>query len=218
MSAGAKRALNEEGYLALERNAAIKSEFSNGEMVAMASAKSPHNKIAFNLSVAIGRRLGNSCSGYTKDMKVRTENGAVYYPEIVFTCGTERCRDSSNDVLLNPVVIIEVLSRSASSKDRGEKRLIIKPSPRSGRICSFPRKKSLSRFTCAKASYGPYRSEGPSYVCSARRNLLPGFLKDYCAAASTSRGSGFPRFAYLTLPSGPIRYTVRFGTNHASEW
>ena len=117
-----KRALTEEGYLALEREAPTKSEFSHGEMVAMAGAKGPHNKIAYNFSVAMGRRLSKSCSGYTSDMKVRTANGAIYYPDVVYTCGEESYRDSSDDVLLDPIVIVEVLSRSTAAKDRGEKR------------------------------------------------------------------------------------------------
>ncbi len=121
MSAEAKRGLTEEGYLALERQSATKNEFNRGEMVAMAGAKGPHNKIAFNISVALGRRLGESCSGYTSDMKVRTLNGALYYPDVVVSCGEERYFDSSDDVLMNPILIVEVLSRSTMAKDRGEK-------------------------------------------------------------------------------------------------
>ena len=121
MSAEAKRGLTEEGYLTLEREAATKSEFSRGEMQAMAGAKGPHNKIAFNISVALGRRLGESCSGYTSDMKVRTVDGALYYPDVVVSCGQECYFDSSDDVLLNPILIVEVLSRSTVAKDRGEK-------------------------------------------------------------------------------------------------
>ena len=116
-----KRALNEEGYLAIERGAPTKSEFSHGEMVAMAGAKGPHNKIAFNFSAALGSRMGESCSGYTSDMKVRTGDGAIYYPDVVVGCGEERYLDSVEDVLLNPIVIVEVLSRSTGAKDRGEK-------------------------------------------------------------------------------------------------
>ena len=122
MPAEPQPALTEEGYLAIERKAATKSEFSRGKMVAMAGAKGPHNKIAYNFSVAVGRRLSESCSGYTSDMKVRTNNGAIYYPDVVYTCGEESYRDSSDDVLLDPVVVVEVLSRSTSAKDRGEKR------------------------------------------------------------------------------------------------
>ncbi len=114
MSAEPKRALNEEGYLALEREAETKSEFCNGEMLAMAGVRIPHNKVAFNLSVAIGRRLGDSCSGYT-------ENGAIYYPDVVFTCGQAQCLDSLDDVLLNPILIIEVISPSTTKRDRGVK-------------------------------------------------------------------------------------------------
>ena len=116
-----QRALNEEGYLALERAAESKSEFYDGRMVAMAGAKGPHNIVAFNASGSIWSRLTGSCSGYTSDMKVRVPAGFNFYPDVTISCGAPRYHDSGNDILLNPVLIVEVLSPSTEAFDRGRK-------------------------------------------------------------------------------------------------
>ena len=121
MSAQPKRALNEDGYLALERAADSKSEFFDGEMVAMTGARARHNEIAFNISVALGSRLPGSCRGYTSDMKVRVPAGANFYPDITVTCGEALYLDDGQDVLLNPMFIVEVLSPSTEALDRGRK-------------------------------------------------------------------------------------------------
>ena len=116
-----QRALNEEGYLALERAAEFKSEFYDGRMVAMAGAREPHNLVAFNASVAIGRRLTGSCRGYTSDMKVRVPAGFNFYPDVSVACAEPQFHDSGNDILLNPILIVEVLSPSTEAVDRGRK-------------------------------------------------------------------------------------------------
>lgn len=121
MSAHAKQALNEEGYLALEREAETKSEFFDGAMVAMAGAKAAHNSIAFNVSGAIWDRLADSCRGFSSDMKVRVPEGREFYPDLVVVCGEAKYLDEREDVLLNPVLIVEVLSTSTEAFDRGRK-------------------------------------------------------------------------------------------------
>ena len=79
-----KRALSEEGYLTLERAAESKSEFLDGEMVAMAGAKAPHNALAFNFTGSLFARLPESCRGYNSDMKVRAGEGHFnFYPDVV---------------------------------------------------------------------------------------------------------------------------------------
>ncbi len=114
-----------ENYLAFEREAPEKHEFVNGEIMAMAGASEMHNVIASNLFLEIGIKLKNTkCRAFASDMRVKSANAKksyYYYPDIVVTCGERKFEDGKKDVLLNPTVIIEVLSKSTKLKDRNEK-------------------------------------------------------------------------------------------------
>lgn len=125
MSAQPAQVLSEAEYLQRERVAAFKSEYLNGEVYAMAGASRAHNQIASNWVVALGTQLREKpCGVYASDMKVRThtEKTSKYsYPDIVVTCGEEQFEDGAADVLLSPLVIIEILSASTEAYDRGLK-------------------------------------------------------------------------------------------------
>ncbi|TXH75429.1 MAG: Uma2 family endonuclease [Thiothrix sp.] len=125
MSAQSKSQLSEATYLAQESSASEKSEFLDGEVFAMAGASRAHNQITSNLVVAIGSQLlDKPCSVYASDMKVHTlsENLSKYsYPDLVATCADEHFEDEHATVLLNPLLIIEVLSDSTEAYDRGLK-------------------------------------------------------------------------------------------------
>ena len=112
-----------EQYLALERKAECKSEYINGRIFAMAGASRQHNQITFNISVELGTQLkGRPCVAYSSDMRVKvTETGLYAYPDIVVTCNEPQFEDSFLDTLLNPTIIIEVLSESTEAYDRGGK-------------------------------------------------------------------------------------------------
>jgi Uma2 family endonuclease len=112
-----------EKYLALERKAECKSEYINGRIFAMAGASRQHNQITFNISVELGTQLkGRPCVAYSSDMRVKvTETGLYAYPDIVVTCNEPQFEDSFLDTLLNPTIIIEVLSESTEAYDRGGK-------------------------------------------------------------------------------------------------
>ena len=114
-----------ENYLTQEREAEFKSEYLNGDVYAMAGASRNHNQITSNLVVSLGGQLATEpCGVYVSDMKVRTrtlETNKYSYPDVVVTCGEELFEDSQGDVLLNPQVIIEVLSNSTEAYDRGLK-------------------------------------------------------------------------------------------------
>lgn len=115
--------LTPEQYLAIERKAEYRSEYVDGEMVAMTGASRRHNLIAFNLAREIGQQLkGRPCEGYTSDMRVRIPSSRLCtYPDVVVVCGEPRFEDEHVDTLLNPTVIIEVLSQSTELYDRGRK-------------------------------------------------------------------------------------------------
>ena len=114
-----------ENYLTQEREAEFKSEYLNGDVYAMAGASRNHNQITSNLVVSLGGQLATEpCGVYVSDMKVRTrtlETNKYSYPDVVVTCGEELFEDSQGDVLLNPQIIIEVLSNSTEAYDRGLK-------------------------------------------------------------------------------------------------
>ena len=115
--------LTPEEYLAIERKAIYKSEYIDGEMVAMTGASRQHNLIAFNITREISQQLrGRPCEGYVSDMRVRVPSTRLYtYPDVVVVCGAPQFEDDYVDTLLNPTLIIEVLSESTELYDRGKK-------------------------------------------------------------------------------------------------
>jgi len=112
-----------EEYLALERTSEIRHEFLDGTVYAMAGESPTHSAICFNLAGALHPQLrGTNCRGFSPNMKVRAgESGLYAYPDLAVACGETFFHDRHGDVLLNPVVVFEVLSRSTQTYDRGEK-------------------------------------------------------------------------------------------------
>jgi len=123
VSSDPKMLLTEEEYLAVERRAEFRSEFHGGEMFAMAGASRRHNRIVTNLVTALDNQLRQRpCNVYSNDMRVKVPNTGLFtYPDLVVTCGEEMFADDGQDTLLNPLVIIEVLSDSTEAYDRGKK-------------------------------------------------------------------------------------------------
>ncbi len=119
----AQPTLTSEQYLAAERKAAYKSEFVNGHVYAMAGASRAHNQITFNIARELGAQLrGRPCTAYVSDLRVKvTATGLYTYPDVVALCGEGLFEDSALDTLLNPQLIVEVLSESTEAYDRGEK-------------------------------------------------------------------------------------------------
>jgi Uma2 family endonuclease len=112
-----------EEYLAMEREAEFKSEYLDGEIIAMSGASERHNLIVANLIIELGTQLkGRACKLYTSDMRVDVrERGLYAYPDVIVVCGDARFRSGKMDNLLNPTLIIEVLSKSTEYYDRGQK-------------------------------------------------------------------------------------------------
>ena len=122
-SAAVKTRLTPEQYLASERKSSVKSEYDNGFIYAMAGASRPHNLIASNLNREIGSQLKDRpCEVYISDMRVCVSQTGLYtYPDVVAVCGEPHFQDGELDTLLNPTVIVEVLSDSTEADDRGSK-------------------------------------------------------------------------------------------------
>src|SRR2546421_8188422 len=115
--------ISEAEYLRLEREAQIRSEYFDGEMFAMAGGTRAHSLIATNLLRELSERLkATDCVAYNSDLRVKVEATSLFtYPDVSVVCGTQRFLDDEEDVLLNPVVIVEVLSDSTEGYDRGKK-------------------------------------------------------------------------------------------------
>ncbi len=115
-------------YLALERAAEDRHEYVDGHIYAMAGENPDHGRVSVNLVRLISTNLlGKSCELFTKDMKVRSgplpknplyPKGLLSYPDLVIICGKMQFLDEYQDVLINPTVIIEVLSDTTESFDR----------------------------------------------------------------------------------------------------
>jgi len=110
-------------YLEIERKAEIKSEYIAGRMYAMAGVSRAHSLIAGNLFSELHAQVrGRNCEVHSADMRVKISPTSIYtYPDIAAVCGEARFEDTHIDTLLNPMVIVEVLSPSTEAYDRGEK-------------------------------------------------------------------------------------------------
>lgn len=110
-------------YLVCERAAETKSEYSRGEIRPMPGASRKHNLVTGNIYASLHTQLRKSrCEIYPSDMRVKVEaTGLITYPDISVICGEPRFDDGYKDTLLNPTVLIEVLSPSTSAYDRGDK-------------------------------------------------------------------------------------------------
>jgi len=121
MSTGALQRVTWEEYLAREREAETKSEFYDGEVFAMAGGTRRHSVIATNVSAELRDALRDRpCETYNSDMRVRCPNGLGTYPDVSVAC-EPMFEDTREDTLLNPSVIVEVLSPSTEAWDRGAK-------------------------------------------------------------------------------------------------
>ncbi len=122
-SAAVKTRYTPQEYLAFERKSPIKHEFCNGEMFAMAGASRKHSLITGNLFRVVSTQLlDRPCEVHMSDIRVLVSATGLYtYPDIVAVCDEPQFEDSEVDTLLNPNLIVEVLSPSTETYDRGKK-------------------------------------------------------------------------------------------------
>ncbi|QTA86234.1 Uma2 family endonuclease [Desulfonema magnum] len=118
-----KELISPEEYFAVEEAAQYKSEYYHGEIFAMTGASFNHNLIAMNLATRLHSALrDSSCFVFASDMKIQADEARHYvYPDVSVVCGDIEFLGNRDDIITNPVVIIEVLSESTQSYDRGDK-------------------------------------------------------------------------------------------------
>ena len=112
-----------EEYLELEEKSLEKNEYYQGEIFAMAGASFAHNQIVGNVMVDIGQFLRDKkCRIFPSDLKVHIESNSLFtYPDLSIICGKPEFWNNRTDTILNPLVIIEVLSPATKDYDHGEK-------------------------------------------------------------------------------------------------
>lgn len=109
-------------YLARERAAEEKREYVEGELRLMAGASRLHNLIAGMVVTLLNNALaGHPFEVYPSNMRVRIPDGPYYYPDAAVAPSPPELEDAEQDTLLNPLVVVEVLSPSTEAIDRGEK-------------------------------------------------------------------------------------------------
>jgi Uma2 family endonuclease len=123
VSALSKTLLTEEQYLELERKAEYKSEYYEGEIFAMSGASLAHVLLVGDVFGELREQLKSGpCTVLANDMRVRVSAKGLYtYPDVVVVCGEPQLLDDFADTLLNPTLIVEVLSPSTEAYDHGRK-------------------------------------------------------------------------------------------------
>jgi Uma2 family endonuclease len=112
-----------EEYLALERKAEVRSEYLDGEMFAMSGSTRIHNTIVLNIATEMNLQfMGRPCEVHALDLRIKVAASGLYtYPDVAAMCGEPVFEDSYRDTWTNPQLILEVLSESTESYDRGRK-------------------------------------------------------------------------------------------------
>ncbi len=112
-----------EEYLDAERIALEKHEYYQGEIYAMSGASLPHNIIFRNVFIELGVKLkGKTCQPFSSDLRIHVPKNSLFtYPDISIICGKPETLDETFDTVVNPSVIIEILSKSTRDYDKGQK-------------------------------------------------------------------------------------------------
>jgi Uma2 family endonuclease len=112
-----------EEYLEMEEHSEVKHEYFQGEIFAMAGAKVAHNTIAVNAATLLSNQLkGKPCRPFNSDQRIHIEKNSLFtYPDISVVCGEIETRNNDDWNILNPTVIVEILSPSTRDYDHGQK-------------------------------------------------------------------------------------------------
>jgi Uma2 family endonuclease len=114
--------LTEQQYLEIERAAETKSEFHDGQMFAMAGGSLNHSLLANAMGALLHSRIPPGCHVFNSDLRIRVERAGLFtYPDCGVFCGKPQFAGDQRDIILNPLLIVEVLSPSTEGYDRGKK-------------------------------------------------------------------------------------------------
>jgi Uma2 family endonuclease len=123
VSTNPKKRITPQEYLEFERDAEVKSEYIDGEVFLRSGVSREHARIVLNIAAYLHAKFeGRSCEVYASELRTKvSQTGSYAYPDVVALCGEVRFEDEQLDTLVNPQLIVEVLSDSTESYDRGKK-------------------------------------------------------------------------------------------------
>lgn len=156
--------MTEEEYLAFERASDERHEYADGEIFAMAGGTSSHNAVTVSIGTELRVALrGRRCRSYSPDMRIYIPLTQRYvYADASVACGPIEFKDATNDTLLNPKVIVEVLSPSTERYDRGDKFALYRSIPSvTNYVLAAQDKPLLEVFTRQENGFWSYRAYGP---------------------------------------------------------
>ena len=119
----ARQLMTPEEYLAFERAAETKHEYYAGQIFDMAGTTRQHSLISSSIVSLLNTQLrGSPCETHGSDLRVAVDRTGLYtYADVLVVCGEPEFVDDQLDTVLNPTVIVEVLSDSTEKYDRGDK-------------------------------------------------------------------------------------------------
>lgn len=111
-----------EEYLALEQKAEYRSEYIDGNIFKLAGGTEAHIQICFNATRPFSDKLRGKCRAYQSEMKVWVEETRTYfYPDVTIVCGERKFHEGNTGIVENPILLVEVLSRSTEDYDKNDK-------------------------------------------------------------------------------------------------
>ena len=151
----------------------IRHEYINGELIAMSGASRAHNLITGNISGELRTLLkGSRCETYANEMRVSTPTTTSYfYPDVVVVCEEPRFEDDVFDTLLNPIILVEVLSPSTEVYDRREKFAHYRQLPSLQEYLLVAKIRFVLNTTVAKKNRGPHPLRGKTGFSPISKNL-----------------------------------------------
>lgn len=125
-----KKKYTPEEYLALEEPAEYRSEYVNGDIFKMAGGTEAHIQISYNVTKLFADSLRGRCRAYQSEMKVWVEEAKTFfYPDVTVVCGERKFYRGQSGMVENPILLVEVLSRSTDEYDKNDKFLTYKQIP-----------------------------------------------------------------------------------------
>ncbi len=125
-----KKKYTPEEYLALEEKAEYKSEYVDGYIFKLAGGTEAHIQISYNATKLFADKLRGKCRAYQSEMKVWVEEaGTFFYPDVTVVCGERVFHQGNSGIVENPILLVEVLSKSTEEYDKNDKFLIYRNIP-----------------------------------------------------------------------------------------
>ena len=111
-----------DDYLNNERQTGARNELVNGKVIGRSGSNRSHNLIVSNVAIGVGSRLhGHKCEIYISNIRVKLENNFICYPDIAIVSGEPSFFDNRQDVLLNPTMVVEVVSNDMHASVKSTK-------------------------------------------------------------------------------------------------